>query len=67
MKDRPNYVLAVEIVTQLCDSTKPGNCTWGDEWTEAHSELFGMYYDDMVKGIETLLDNHEVEKMYKYD
>ena len=47
--------LAYKIVDTLKDHTKPGNCTWGDNYPEAHGELFGLYIPDLVGDIFNML------------
>lgn len=39
--------LAAQIVRKLEDSLSPEKCTWGDRYTEAHSDLFTAYKLDL--------------------
>ena len=47
--------LAEKIVNTIKDHTAPRNCTWGDNYPEAHGELFGFYHPDLVDDIRNIL------------
>lgn len=47
--------VAKQIVEELDNATRQGNCTWGDKYPEAQRELFKDYKEDMMGTIYNLL------------
>ncbi len=51
--------IAEKIIDTLKQHSSPGQCSWGDEYEEAHGELFGFYYEDLVQDVEKILNDIE--------
>jgi hypothetical protein len=58
---------AEKIVEALRIASAPGNCTWGDQFPEAHAQLFGSnpgtksyhgkYFQDLVETVQKHLND----------
>jgi hypothetical protein len=47
--------IAVSIVDSLKQNSSPGASTWGDKYPDAHRELFGYYYNDLIDDVASTL------------
>jgi hypothetical protein len=48
--------VAESVVDLLAAHTAPGSCTWGDQHSDAHSDLFNNYREDMVFDVQEAIE-----------
>lgn len=53
-----NREIAEMVVGTIGENSSQGKCTWGDSHPDAHAELFGFYFEDLVADVEKIINEN---------